>query len=109
MKSLLRIIFGVLVGIGILIGIGFGMAFLGRHFHIAIPFAKADYIGRCLDNAIWLGIGIVGLLYYPWKIRRDIGSNILTEAQGKSRLQKVRILCYFAIAVGVLRVLRILP
>ena len=72
-------------------------------------FLTADFVGRCIDNAIWLGIGIVGLLYYPWKIRRDIESSVLTEGQGKSRLQKVRMLCYCAIAVGVLRTLRVLP
>jgi hypothetical protein len=72
-------------------------------------FVTADFIGRCIDNAIWLGIGIVGLLYYPWKIRRDIASSILAEGQGKSRLQKVRMLSYFAIAVGLLRILRVLP
>jgi hypothetical protein len=72
-------------------------------------FINADFIGRCIDNAIWLGIGIVGLIYYPWKIRRDIKADILTEAKGKSRLSQVRILCYFAIAVGVFRILRVLP
>ena len=44
MKSLLRIIFGVLVGIGIFIGIGFASAFLARHFHAAVSFTKADSI-----------------------------------------------------------------
>jgi len=104
MMSILRIVFGVLVGIGFFVGI----AFLGRHFHTGIPFATADYIGRCGDNAIWLGIGIFGLLYYPWKIRRDIKANILTEGQGKSRLQKVRMLCYFSIAMGVFNILGVL-
>jgi hypothetical protein len=102
--SLLRIILGVLVGVGFFIGI----AFLGRHFHTGISFARADYIGRCLDNSVWLGIGIVGLLYYPWKIRRDVKANMLTEGLGKARLQKVRMLCYFAIAVGVFRILGVL-
>ena len=103
--SLLRIIFGVLVGVGVFVG----LAFLGSHMHTGISFARADYIGRCLDNAVWLGIGIVGLLYYPWKIRRDIKADILTEAKGKSRLSQVRMISCFAIAVGVLRILRVLP
>jgi hypothetical protein len=72
-------------------------------------FTTADLVGRCIDNAIWLGIGIFGLLYYPWKIRRDIKVSILTEGQGKSRLQKVRMLCYFCIAMGVFRILRVIP
>ena len=42
------------------------------------------------------GLGLaVCLSYYPWKIRRDIASNILAEGQGKSRLQKVRIRRHF--------------
>jgi hypothetical protein len=69
----------------------------------------ADFVGRCLDNAIWLGIGIVGLLYYPSKIRRDIKASILTDAQGRSRLKKVRMVCYFAIVIGLLRIIRVLP
>ena len=72
-------------------------------------FLHADFVGRCIDNAIWLGIGIVGLLYYPWKIRRDVQADTLTEANGKSRLLQVRMLCCFAIAVGVFRILRVLP
>jgi hypothetical protein len=105
MMSLLRIIFGVLIGICLFIGIGF----LGRHFHTGIPFATADFIGRSIDNCIWLGIGIIGLLYYPSKIRRDIASGILSEATGKSRLQKVRVLCFFSIAVGAFNIYTSLP
>ena len=72
-------------------------------------FLHADFVGRCIDNAIWLGIGIVGLVYYPWKIRRDIKADMLTEAKGKSRLSQIRMISCFAIAVGVLRILRVLP
>ena len=72
-------------------------------------FINADFVGRCIDNAIWLGIGIFGLLYYPGKIRRDIKAGTLTEEQGASRLQKARIACCFAIAMGVFRILKVLP
>jgi hypothetical protein len=72
-------------------------------------FATADFAGRFIDNGIWLGIGIVGLLYYPGRIRRDIEASILTKGQGKSRLQQVQALSCFAIVVGVFRILRVLP
>jgi hypothetical protein len=72
-------------------------------------FLHADFVGRCIDNAIWLGIGIFGLLFYPWKIRRDIKADILTEAKGKARLFQVRMLSCFCLAVGLLRVFRVLP
>lgn len=63
-------------------------------------FITYDFIGRCLDAAIPLAIGIIGLLYYPRRIRRDIKSGNLTEGQGRMRLQKVKTLSYFAILFG---------
>jgi hypothetical protein len=91
--------------------VGGGSAFFVRQQDTFMDksFLTADFVGRCIDNAIWLGIGIFGLLYYPWKIRRDIKADILTEAKGKSRLSQVRMLCYFAIAVGVFRILKVIP
>lgn len=72
-------------------------------------FVTADLVGRCFDNAIWLGIGMAGFLYYPRKVRRDIEASRLTEEQGRSRLQIVQMLCYFAIGMGILRIFGVLP
>jgi hypothetical protein len=91
--------------------VGGGSAFFVRQQDTFMDksFLTADLVGRCIDNAIWLGIGIFGLLYYPWKIRRDIKTSILTEEQGKARLKKVRLLCYFCIAMGVFRIVGVIP
>ena len=68
-----------------------------------------DLIARSVDNAVWFGVGIFGLLYYPCRIRRDVEANLLGSTQGATRLKKIRICCYFAIGVGVLRILGVLP
>ncbi len=52
---------------------------------------------------------MAGFLYYPRKVRRDIEASRLTEEQGRSRLQIVQMLCYFAIGVGILRIFGVLP
>jgi len=71
-------------------------------------FAVHDLTGRGIDNAIWLAIGVIGLLYYPRRIRRDIKAGHLAEGHGKTKLQRVKMCCYFAIAIGVFRILGVL-
>ena len=72
-------------------------------------FLTPDFQARCIDNALWVGIGIFGLLYYPRRIRRRVEAGTLPEARAKSQLLRVRLISYFAIAIGVLRILRFLP
>lgn len=72
-------------------------------------FTVYNLLGRCLDNSIWLGAGVLGLLYYPRRIRREVKAGTLGEIEAKKKLQTIRLCCYFAIAVGVLRILGILP
>jgi len=104
MKSLLRIIIGVLVGIGIFVGIGF----IGAHVHTGVSFARADYIGRCLDNAIYIGMGICWLWLLPGQVKRAVESGRMTEAKAKTA-SKLRwpvgcvIVCY-----GILRIVGVL-
>ncbi|HKW29637.1 MAG TPA: hypothetical protein VJT54_09895 [Verrucomicrobiae bacterium] len=95
MKSLLRIIIGVLVGVGIFIGIGF----IGAHAHTGISFAKADYTGRCLDNVVYIGIGICWLWLLPGQVKRAVESGRMSETKAKTA-SKIRwpvgcvIICY---------------
>lgn len=104
MKSLFRIIVGVLVAIGVFVGIGF----IGGHIHTRVSFAGADYTGRCLDNAIYLGIGICWLWLLPGQVQRAVASGRMTEAKAKTA-SKLRwpvgcvIICY-----GALRMLGVL-
>jgi hypothetical protein len=97
MKSLLRIIIGVLVGVCCFIGIAFVIAFLARLFHVEIPFAKADFIGRCIDNAIYIGAGIAVIFAGPKQIRRSLESGKMTEAKAQRGLKII-------VPVGILMV-----
>jgi hypothetical protein len=63
-------------------------------------FSTHDFYARCFDAAIPLAIGIFGLIYYPWRIRREVASGKSTEEQGQTKLKKVKTLCYFAIIFG---------
>src|SRR5580704_19259006 len=63
-----------------------------------------DFIGHCLDTAIPFAIGIVGLIYYQWRIAKDINTGKRTEAEGKSRLKKVRIFCCLILLFGIVKV-----
>jgi hypothetical protein len=81
MKSLLRIIIGVLVGIAAFIGIAFVLGLIFRHFHVS--FAKADYVGRCLDNAVYIGLGVLMIFLAPWQIKRKLTSGKITEERAK--------------------------
>jgi hypothetical protein len=72
-------------------------------------FVGPDFQARCIDNAIWVGIGIFGLLYYPRRIRRRVKAGTLTETRGKTQLTRVWLISYFAIGFGVLRIFKVLP
>jgi hypothetical protein len=63
-----------------------------------------DFIGRCVDATIPLAIGIIGLIYYPRRTAKDIESGKRSEAEGKSRLKKLRIGCCLIILLGVVEV-----
>jgi hypothetical protein len=103
LMSLLRIIIGVLVGVLVAVCFFGGLAFLIRLFHITIPFAKADFIGRCIDTAIPLALGIFGLIYYPIRTAKDIKSGKKSEAEAKLFLKKNRIFCCLIILLGLVQ------
>jgi hypothetical protein len=66
-------------------------------------FFTYDFIGRCIDTAIPFALGIIGLIYYPRRIAKQIESGKFSEAEGKSRLKKARIACYAIMLLGVLK------
>jgi hypothetical protein len=65
-----------------------------------------DFIGRCLDAAIPLAAGVIGLIYYPRRIQRDVESGSLTDGQAQAKLHKVKTLCYFAIVFALYLMVR---
>jgi hypothetical protein len=67
------------------------------------PYITADFIGRCIDTAIPFALGIIGLLYYPRRIAKQIESGKLSEEDGKKRLKRARIACFAIMLLGVLK------
>jgi len=51
-----------------------------------------DYIARCIDNAICIGLGVSVLLLMPGVIKRGLESGKMTEAKAKT-MSKLRWLC----------------
>jgi hypothetical protein len=109
MKSLLRIIIGVLAGIAVFVGIAFGLGLLLRHFDVSVSFAKADYVGRCLDNAFWIGSGIAIFLFMPRQIKRKLEAGKITEEKAKKASKLVLPLGCVCIGMGILRIVGFLP
>jgi hypothetical protein len=103
MKSLLRIIFGVLVGIAAFIGIAFVLGLLFRHFHVS--FAKADFIGRCLDNAVYIGLGIAMIIVGLYQIRKKVRSGEYDEAKAKSQTKRAWLVGCLIMGIGVFQFL----
>lgn len=74
---------------------------------ILATFANIDFIGRSIDNAIYIGLGAGILLVAPRQISLKLKSGKLTEAKAKSMLKVVwplggLMMCYgvFRIVVG---------
>ena len=106
MKSLLRIIIGVLVGIAVFIGIAFVLGLIFRHFHVS--FAKADYMGLCADNAISIGLGVAMIFVVPWQIRRKLASAQLSEEKTKKAKKALKLALPAGIVMVVYGILKIL-
>jgi hypothetical protein len=62
-----------------------------------------DFIGQCIVTAIPFVLGVIGLLYYPRRIDKDIESGKRTETEGKQRLKRLKIACYLIMLLGVLK------
>ena len=45
---------------------------------------QADFIGRCIDNAIYIGIGICWLWLLPGQVKRAVEKGKMTEAKAKT-------------------------
>ena len=57
-------------------------------------------IGKCLDVAVPLVVGVIGLFYYPRRIAKDVESGKISDAEGKKRLKIIRLTCCFGICLG---------
>lgn len=62
-----------------------------------------DFIGHCIDTAIPFAIGVIGLVYFPRRVRKDIESKKHSDEDGKKRLKKYKIFCYLILLLGFLK------
>jgi hypothetical protein len=63
-----------------------------------------QFIGGCVENALWIGVGVYVVWFWPRSVRRDITSGKTTEAQGLAKLKKFNPrLGYLIILWGLLR------
>jgi hypothetical protein len=65
---------------------------------------KMDYIGRCLDNAVYIGLGSAVVFVMPYQIKRKLEAGKLAEAKAASMSKIVRPLGCLMIAYGIFRV-----
>ena len=64
-----------------------------------------DYIARCIDNAIYIGLGICWLLLLPGQIKRAVERGKMTEAKAKTVLKFRWPFGCLMIAYGIFRVI----
>jgi hypothetical protein len=65
---------------------------------------KVDYVARCIDNAVYIGLGVTMLLIAPRQIKRKLEAGKLTEAKAKTMSKIVLPLGCLMIAYGVFRI-----
>lgn len=66
-----------------------------------------DFVGHCIDAAIPLVLGIIGLLYYPHQIAKNVKSRKCSEDEGKKKLKRVLIAYSLVAFIGVLNIIRL--
>ncbi len=66
--------------------------------------ANADYVGRCIDGAIMVVLGLAILIIGPGQIRRKIESGKLDEAKAKWKSKLVWPVGCLMIAYGLLKI-----
>lgn len=67
-------------------------------------FVKVDYVTRCIDNAVYIGLGLAVVLIVPRQIRSKLKSGKLTEAKAKSMSKLVWPLGCLLMGYGIFRI-----
>lgn len=67
-------------------------------------FFKVDFVARCVDNAVYIGLGVAVFLIVPRQIRRKLESGKLTEAKAKSLSKVVLPFGCLLIGYGIFRI-----
>jgi hypothetical protein len=67
-------------------------------------FVKVDYIARCIDNAVYIGLGVAVLLIAPRQICRKLKAGKITEVKAKTMSKVLWPLSLLMIGYGVFRI-----
>jgi hypothetical protein len=63
-----------------------------------------QFIGGCVENLLWVGVGAYVVWFWPRRVRRDIDSGKTTEGEGLAKLKKFNPrLGYLIIILGLAR------
>jgi hypothetical protein len=66
--------------------------------------AKVDYVARCIDNAVYIGLGLAVLFVMPHQIKRKLQTGKITEAKAKTMSKIVLPLGCLLIVYGIFRI-----
>jgi hypothetical protein len=65
----------------------------------------ADYIGRCIDNAVYIGLGVAMLLIVPRQMKRKLAAGTMTEEKAKKMTKIAVVTGGVMIAYGIFRII----
>ena len=64
----------------------------------------ADYIGRCIDNAVYIGLGVAMLLIVPRQMKRKLAAGTMTEEKAKKMTKIALVTGGVMVAYGIFRI-----
>jgi hypothetical protein len=67
-------------------------------------FVKADYVARCIDNVVYIGLGVAVLVIAPHQIRQKLKSGKITEEKARIMSKVVWPLGLLLIGYGIFRI-----
>jgi uncharacterized membrane protein YfcA len=62
-----------------------------------------DFIGRCLDDAVFVGLGIAMIVVGLYRIRKKVKSGEYDEEKGKSQSKRAWLCGCLLIGAGILK------
>jgi hypothetical protein len=66
---------------------------------------KTDYFARCIDNAVYIGLGIAVLLLAPYQIRKKLKSGKITEEKANKMSKVVWPLGLLLVGYGIFKII----
>jgi hypothetical protein len=73
--------------------------------HYIFMNTHADFIGRCIDNALYIGFGIAILLIVPRQMKRKFEAGAMTEEKSKKMIKIALVMGGVMIALGIFRII----